>query len=215
MRARMTRTLLLNSVFPLITCWPSDLLKNDCRKGAQLVAGGLLPPPIMGAVPDVDWSILRLSWATNTSDDGNGGDEYDGRPLRKGDTLELTYTNTRSKPFGVHVVFAASSGTIAGGEPCGAEGAVLRCSTCGGQSQWLRSATWSATEPGVVTLAVGAARGGYGTPAVHVGIVNVSVVAEAVGSYTAHEEPTTLVDARLALQCGNVHGVETHICGPE
>lgn len=50
------------------------------------------------------------------------------------------------------------------------------CSTCGGRSQWMRSATWIATEPGIVTLAVGAARAGYGTPAVAVGIANVTII---------------------------------------
>lgn len=105
--------------------WPSDLLKHDCAKGRELVAGGLTPPPIMGAIPELDLSLLRLRRPANDTDEQEG-DEYDGRALQAGDSLELSYYNPRHKPLGVHLVFAASSGLIAGGQPCGPDGAVLQ-----------------------------------------------------------------------------------------
>ena len=166
---------------PTSWAWPSDLLKDDCAKGRLLVEGGLTPPPIMGAIPELDLSILRLrvlsvDAETDEDDDSvTGAREYDGRDLIPGEALELIYENPRQKPLGVHLAFVASSGAIAGAHACGTDGTVLHCSTCGDTHTWLRRVVWRPTREGPVTLAVGAARANYGTPAVHVAVVNVTV----------------------------------------
>ena len=158
--------------------WPSDLLKFDCAKGELLVAGGFAPPPIMGALPELDASMLTL----HVLRDGEDEDEElltIGDSVAVGDTVELRWLATRHPPLSTHLVFISSSGTIAGGQPCGSNGASLHCTTCGEAPDWLNRVLWNATVPGIATLAVGAARGGYGTPAVRVAIRQLEVVAAA------------------------------------
>ena len=170
------RVAVLATLAVLAHAWPSDLLKDGCAKGVLLVEGGFTPPPIMGALPELDLSILKLRLVrSDAEDEDDDARPYDGRPLQSGEALELTYSNPRQKPFGVHLVFIASSGSMEDSVPCGDAGAILRCSTCGDTHQWLRSVVWTPTREGVTKIAVGAARGSYGTPAVHVATVNVSI----------------------------------------
>ena len=100
-------------------------------------------------------------------------------------------------PGSTHLVFVSSSGEIDGGERCGSSGAHLHCSTCGESPAWMNRAVWTATTPGAARLAVGAARGGFGTPAVRVAIrtVNVTTRAGAVTTLTEAAGPI-LADAR-------------------
>ena len=100
-----------------------------------------------------------------------------GDSVAVGDAVELRWIATRHPPLNTHLVFISSSGAIAGGQPCGPNGASLHCTTCGEEPGWLNRVVWNATVPGIATLAVGAARGGYGTPAVRVAIRQLMVVA--------------------------------------
>ena len=186
-----------------VRAWPSDLLKHECAKGELLVAGGFAPPPIMGAIPEVDGSMLVVRAVVGEgADDDDDDDElegelFDGATVAVGDRLELRYVSTRHPPTNTHLVFVSSSGEIDGGERCGSSGAHLHCSTCGESPAWMNRAVWTATTPGDARLAVGAARGGFGTPAVRVAIrtVNVTVRASAVATLAEPAAPI-LADAR-------------------
>ena len=158
--------------------WPSDLLKHDCAKGRLLVAGGFAPPPIMGALPELDASMLAvrpLDEAEEPAEDA--AVLLDGDAVTVGDAIELKFVSTRHPPLSMQLVFIASSGEISEGQACGPAGAHLHCSTCGERPGWLHRVVWTATRPGVATLAVGAARGGYGTPGVRVAIRSLNVTA--------------------------------------
>ena len=160
--------------------WPSDLLKFDCAKGELLVAGGFAPPPIMGVLPELDASMLELHVLRDVLSEGEEESEElmsVGDSVAVGDAVELRWIATRHPPLSTHLVFISSSGAIAGGQPCGPNGASLHCTTCGEEPGWLNRVVWNATVPGIATLAVGAARGGYGTPAVRVAIRQLMVVA--------------------------------------
>lgn len=188
--------------------WPSDLLKHECAKGELLVAGGFAPPPIMGAMPEVDASMLVVrsvvGEGTEGTDDDDDEDEldgelFDGAIVAVGDRLELRYVSTRHPPLSTHLVFVSSSGEIDGGERCGSSGAHLHCSTCGESPAWMNRAVWTATTPGGARLAVGAARGGFGTPAVRVAIRTVNVTVRERAITTLAEAPRTILaeaDAR-------------------
>ena len=54
-----------------------------------------------------------------------------------GDAVELRWIATRHPPLSTHLVFISSSGAIAGGQPCGPNGASLHCTTCGEEPGWL------------------------------------------------------------------------------
>lgn len=161
--------------------WPSDLLKHDCSKGELLVAGGFAPPPIMGVLPELDASMLLLrAIREDTEADDDDDDELaEGATVAVGDELELQWVATRHPPLSTHLVFISSSGAIVGGQACGSNGGSLHCTTCGENPGWLNRVVWRATAPGAARLAVGAARGGYGTPAVRVAIRDVNVTARA------------------------------------
>ena len=156
--------------------WPSDLLKFDCAKGELLVAGGFAPPPIMGVLPELDASMLTLHVLRDGEEESEELMSV-GDTVVVGDAVELRWIATRHPPLSTHLVFISSSGAIAGGQPCGPNGASLHCTTCGEEPGWLNRVVWNATVPGIATLAVGAARGGYGTPAVRVAIRQLMVVA--------------------------------------
>ena len=181
----------------LVRAWPSDLLKHECVKGELLVAGGFAPPPIMGVVPEVDASMLMVRVTVGEGDDGADDDEelfdgelLDGATVSVGDRLELQYVSTRHPPLNTHLVFVSSSGEIAGGERCGPGGARLHCSTCGESPAWMDRAIWTATTPGGARLAVGAARGGFGTPAVRVAIRTINVTERTPPTLVEASEPT-------------------------
>ena len=157
--------------------WPSDLLKFDCAKGELLVAGGFAPPPIMGVLPELDASMLTLHVLRDDDEEESEELMSVGDSVAVGDAVELRWIATRHPPLSTHLVFISSSGAIAGGQPCGPNGASLHCTTCGEEPGWLNRVVWNATVPGIATLAVGAARGGYGTPAVRVAIRQLMVVA--------------------------------------
>ena len=157
--------------------WPSDLLKFDCAKGELLVAGGFAPPPIMGVLPELDASMLTLHVLRDDDEEESEELMSVGDSVSVGDAVELRWIAPRHPPLSTHLVFISSSGAIAGGQPCGPNGASLHCTTCGEEPGWLNRVVWNATVPGIATLAVGAARGGYGTPAVRVAIRQLMVVA--------------------------------------
>ena len=162
----------------VVSClgWPSDLLKFNCAKGELLVARGFAPPPIMGVLPELDASMLTLHVLRDGEDESEELMTV-GDSVAVGDVVELRWIATRHPPLNTHLVFISSSGAIAGGQPCGPNGASLHCTTCGEAPGWLNRVEWNATVPGIATLAVGAARGGYGTPAVRVAIRQLMVLA--------------------------------------
>ena len=165
MRRAATAAILLATV----DSFPSDLLKDDCAKGVLLVDGGLLPP-IMGIPPTVDETILRVV-------DLQSGDAVRAdAEVPVGAALTLSFDQQRLSPkAGTQIVFVVSAGHVDDGLRCGPGGAQLQCSSCGETHGYLESTTWLATTLGRATLAIGAARGGYGTPAVRVGRMNVRI----------------------------------------
>jgi hypothetical protein len=199
MEARASRRVLLlaAAIASSAAAWPSDLLKNECEKGELLVAGDFAPPPIMGAMPELDASMLSVRMLTVDGEPDSEAELQDGATVAAGDALELKFVSRRESPLNVHLVFITSSGEMANGQPCGQAGARLHCTTCGENPGWLNRVIWTAGEPGSATLAVGAARGGYGTPAVRVAMRSVNVTARADGlreergEVVAHQPPTT------------------------
>eukprot|EP00965_Chrysotila_dentata_P212157 6186865-Pleurochrysis_carterae.AAC.3 len=124
------------------------------------------PPPIMGVIPVVDPSLLSVARVPE------GEAVAPESHVRLGETLFLTHNGTKG-PLGFQTVFIVSSGTIDGGQACGSTGAQLSCTSCG--AGWLRHARWTPTEAGEATVAVGAARAGFGTPAVTIASLRVLV----------------------------------------
>lgn len=155
----------------LAVAWPHYLRAEGCAKGLELLQSGGRPPPIMGVEPAVDLSILSVSTAAG---DVLGPDSA----VAAGVALTLLHNATNA--MGFHTVFVASSGTLRGGESCGADGAQMVCTTCG--SGWLRRATWTPDRLGPATLAVGAAELGLGTPAVTIASLRVDVEPDVMGS---------------------------------
>ena len=191
--------------------WPSDLLKFDCAKGELLVAGGFAPPPIMGVLPELDASMLELHVLRDVLSEGEEESEElmsVGDSVAVGDAVELRWIATRHPPLSTHLVFISSSGAIAGGQPCGPNGASLHCTTCGEEPGWLNRVVWNATAPGVATLAVGAARGGFGTPAVRVAIRRLTVVV------SDGDAPSQSRTRRVADSCLGDSGTERRVVDP-
>ena len=187
--------------------WPSDLLKFDCAKGELLVAGGFAPPPIMGVLPELDASMLTLHVLRDGEEESEELMSEDDS-VAVGDAVELRWIATRHPPLSTHLVFISSSGAIAGGQPCGPNGASLHCTTCGEEPGWLNRVVWNATAPGVARLAVGAARGGFGTPAVRVAIRHLTVVAsDGDGSSQSRTH-------RVADSCLGDSGTERRVVAP-
>lgn len=187
--------------------WPSDLLKFDCAKGELLVAGGFAPPPIMGVLPELDASMLTLHVLRDGEEESEELMSEDDS-VAVGDAVELRWIATRHPPLSTHLVFISSSGAIAGGQPCGPNGASLHCTTCGEEPGWLNRVVWNATAPGVARLAVGAARGGFGTPAVRVAIRHLTVVAsDGDGSSQSRTH-------RVADSCLGDGGTERRVVDP-
>lgn len=187
--------------------WPSDLLKFDCAKGELLVAGGFAPPPIMGVLPELDASMLTLHVLRDGEEESEELMSEDDS-VAVGDAVELRWIATRHPPLSTHLVFISSSGAIAGGQPCGPNGASLHCTTCGEEPGWLNRVVWNATAPGVARLAVGAARGGFGTPAVRVAIRHLTVVAsDGDGSSQSRTQ-------RVADSCLGDGGTERRVVDP-
>ena len=187
--------------------WPSDLLKFDCAKGELLVAGGFAPPPIMGVLPELDASMLTLHVLRDGEEESEELMSEDDS-VAVGDAVELRWIATRHPPLSTHLVFISSSGAIAGGQPCGPNGASMHCTTCGEEPGWLNRVVWNATAPGVARLAVGAARGGFGTPAVRVAIRHLTVVAsDGDGSSQSRTH-------RVADSCLGDGGTERRVVDP-
>lgn len=156
-------TIMLAAIF-FVRAWPNYLLHHGCAKGLELLVSGE-PPPIMGAIPILDPTILSLSHE-------NGSEVGIGMHISIDTSLLLTHNGSKG-PHGFQTVFVVSSGALDGGLPCGDSGAQLVCTSCG--SGWLRHVRWTATRSGSATIAIGAARAGFGTPAVTIAsrIVNV------------------------------------------
>ena len=201
MRRAATAALLLATV----DSFPSDLLKDDCAKGVLLVDGGLLPP-IMGIPPTVDETILRVV-------DLQSGDAVRAdAEVPVGAALTLSFDQLRLSPkAGTQIVFVVSAGQVDDGLRCGPGGAQLQCSSCGETHGYLESTTWRATTVGRATLAIGAARGGYGTPAVRVGRMNVTVVPY---DHERHRKPMALPTAahRRRRKFGEGFGAIAGLC---
>ena len=155
--------LLLHLISPA-SAWPHFLLEHACAKGRELLFSGGPPPPIMGVTPVLDPSMLAV---------GADGGVEDGGTVHVGCSVVLTH-NASKGPHGFQTVFVVSAGRLEGGQPCGGTGAQLACTTCG--AGWLRHTTWTPTHAGKHILAVGAARSGFGTPAVSVASVTVEAV---------------------------------------
>jgi hypothetical protein len=145
------------------------MLHHNCAKGLDLLVEGP-PPPVMGAIPDVDPRILGL---LREAPGGQRTWIEPGARVTLGAPLTLTHNETSG--HGYQVVFVVSSGLLDGGEACGDGSAQLACSTCG-EEGFLKRITWTPTTPGPATLAVGAARMIVGTPAVKLGRMLVDVI---------------------------------------
>lgn len=144
--------------------WPHFLLDDACEKGAGLVDSVAPLPRIMNVIPSRDYILDVLDGEHRLQKD----DEVEvGRPLT------LVYAGVHRPD--THTVFVSSGGDLVGAQACGEKGASLLCSSCG--AGWLHHATWAATTPGQMQLAVGAAHGTLGTPAVFVGNLTLRAVA--------------------------------------
>lgn len=150
------------------SAWPHYVTLQECAKGLDLLVEGP-PPPLMGVIPDVDPAILSVSAA-----DGETARAIEpGARVRNG--TKLTVTHNEISGHGFQLLFLSSSGLLEGGEPCGADGASIACTTCG-EEGFLKRVVWTPTRLGPAIVAVGAARMIVGTPAVKTARLSIEVV---------------------------------------
>lgn len=145
------------------SAWPNLLLQDQCKKGLELLDAANTPPPIMGAVPTYDQEALGVATTSGCNLAPNA-------TVGVGERLTLTLTSHQL----VLSVFVVSSGNLEAGQPCGADGAQLSCTTCGSTGHQ-KHASWTPTRAGPATVALGAARSGFGTPAVTIAAFPVQV----------------------------------------
>ena len=145
-------------------------MADGCRKGLELLHAPMHElPPIMGVIPHLD-PMMFLA-------EVNGTRLADGDVVRMGTRVDLTHKYTSA--LGHQVAFLVSSGTLGAegeSEACGGGGARILCSTCGTDGgAFLRHTSWHASTPGNMTLTIGSAKMGLGTPAVTFAGVRVMV----------------------------------------
>ena len=161
----------------LVGAWPNLLLQHQCSKGLELLNAATTLPPIMGAMPSYDTDALSVVTAS-------GREVASNATVIVGEPLTLVHNIQQL----VLSVFVVSSGSLESGQPCGTDGAQLSCTTCtsiSGSTGHQKHARWTPTQTGAATAALGAARSGYGTPAVTIAAFPVRVIEQADGDADA------------------------------